>query len=140
MIRLEHSLNAGQARELLRRFRDLNLGPCGIEVAREERVEVRGCLSLDSPVERGVRYRLVGVDGSEQSLRIAWEEERLSLTLRGGLDVDAPVLLELEADVGCDRYGRVASTTLGARLDPVAPVERELEHFLRRIVRAVYAA
>ncbi len=72
MIRLEHNLNSGQARELLRKFRDLNLGPCGIEIAPHERVEVRGCLSLDHPVERGVRYRMIGVDGSDQSLRISW--------------------------------------------------------------------
>lgn len=140
MIRLEHNLNAGQARELLRRFRDLNLGPCGIEVAPSERVEVRGCLSLDHPVERGVRYRIVGVDGSEQSLRISWEGENLRLTLRHGLDLEAPIALELDADLRCDRFGRVASARLNARLDPIAPLERELEHFLRRIVRAVYAA
>lgn len=140
MIRLEHKLNAGQARELLRQFRDLNLGPCGIEIAPQERVEVRGCMSLDHPVESGVRYHIVGVDGSEQMLRIAWNGSHLQLTLRNGLAPDAPVALELDADLGCDRFGRVASTRLGARLDPVAPVERELEHFLRRIVRAVYAA
>jgi hypothetical protein len=140
MIRLEHNLNSGQARELLRKFRDLNLGPCGIEIAPHERVEVRGCLSLDHPVERGVRYRMVGVDGSDQSLRISWEGENLHLTLRNGLDLEAPIALELDADLGCDRFGRVASTRLNARLDPVAPLERELEHFLRRIVRAVYAA
>lgn len=140
MIRLEHNLNSGQARELLRKFRDLNLGPCGIEVARHERVEVRGCLSLDHPVERGVRYRLIGVDGSEQSLRIAWEGENLRLSLRNGLDIEAPITIELDADLRCDRFGRVASARLNARLDPIAPLERELEHFLRRIVRVVYAA
>lgn len=140
MIRLEHNLNSGQARELLRQFRDLNLGPCGIEVAPDERVEVRGCLSLDHPVDRGVRYRIRAVDGSEQSLRIAWDGENLHLSLRNGLELEAPIALELSADLRCDRFGRVASARLNARLDPVAPQERELEHFLRRIVRAVYAA
>jgi len=140
MIRLEHNLNQVQARELMRQFRDLNLGPCGIEVAPDERVEVQGCLSLDHPAERGVRYRIVGVDGSEQVLRIDWDGTDLRLTLRTGIEQNAEICQELGVDLRCDRFGRVGSSHLGVRMDPIAPQARELEHFLRRIVRAVYAA
>ena len=138
LIRLRDSkLDPRDARDLLRRLRDLNLGACGIEVSGEERVRLEGCLSLDAPVERGVRYRLVDAAGRPLVLDIAFREGRLRLALdpeEGARGVPR------EVDVLADRFGRLAVPELAARLDPESHPERGLERFLRRLVRGAFAS
>ena len=139
VIRPNGTISSEQARRLLRRVRDLNLGPCGIEVRDNERITVAGCLSLDHPVEMGVRYSLHEDSGRERVLGLSWNEGRLVIELianeADGSIVSAPIDVEL----GCDGLGRIAAPGLGARLHLANADAREVEHFLRRVVRAVYS-
>ena len=139
MIRPNGMASGEQARQLLRRFRDLNLGPCGIDVAQGERIVVSGCISLDHPVERGVRYCLQNLDGSERVLGIAWDEGLLHLHLSRDRTPDSPIVERLEVELDGDDSGLLSAPELGARLNLEDTDAREIEHFLRRIVRAVYA-
>jgi hypothetical protein len=43
----------------------------------------------------------------------------------------------LSVPVSCDRFGRACARAIGARVAPESTNERELEHFLRRVVRAL---
>jgi hypothetical protein len=139
VIRPNGTVNAEQARLLLRSFRDLNLGPCGIDVAQGKRVTVSGCISIDHPVERGVRYLVQGEDGAERVLAIYWTEDRLQLHLRRDRRPDSPIDEERDVELSCDGLGRLSAPDLGARMHLEDSDPREIEHFLRRIVRAVYA-
>ena len=136
VIRPTGIVSAEQARALLRRFRDLNLGSTGIEVSDRGRVLVGGCLSLDAPVESGVRYSLRELEG-ERMLVIQWDDDRLVLQLTG--PDDSTISGELGVQLACDGLGRVSAPELGARLHLESADARDIEHFLRRIVRAVYA-
>ncbi|MFT7485077.1 MAG: hypothetical protein ACI9F9_000923 [Candidatus Paceibacteria bacterium] len=138
VIRPNGTISAEQARRLLRRFRDLNLGPCGIEINDHERIVVSGCLSLDHPVENGVRYSLKDGD-RELILRIHWADEQLVLQLSDPGNSDTPLDNELGVSLSCDRLGRVSAPDLGARLHLEDGGPMDIEHFLRRIVRAVYS-
>jgi hypothetical protein len=138
VIRPNATATAEQARHLLRRFRDLNLGPCGIEVSDGGRVVVAGCLSVDHPVESGVRYCLQDEDG-ERVLRIHWSEDQLLLQLSPTDDSQAQTPDELGVPLACDGLGRVSAPELGARLHLEEAGAIDIEHFLRRIVRAVYS-
>lgn len=132
----DRRLEAREARALLRALRDLNLGAARIELSPDERVEVGGCLSLDGPVERGVRYLLRRGDGRGQVLAIVLEEDRLSMRLESADDPCAPPTRVASVRLLADPFGRVTVPGLGARLDLRRPTARELEHFLRRLVRA----
>jgi hypothetical protein len=140
VIRPNGTITAEQARSLLRSFRDLNLGPAGIEVSDRGRVVVSGCLSLDHPVESGVRYALHGEQG-ERVLNIQWKDERLRLQLSPPLHGMGPAASpgELDVPLSCDGLGRLSSPELGARLNLDNSDAMDIEHFLRRIVRAIYS-
>lgn len=135
VIRPTGTVSDEQARRLLRRIRDLNLGPAGIEVSDHGRVVVDGCLSIDAPVEGGVRYRLQ--DGGVERLLLLCCEGSL-LRIRLGSE-DSGAANELGVQLSCDGLGRVSALELGARLHLEQAGARDIEHFLRRIVRAVYA-
>lgn len=138
MIRFERDVSQAQARELLRRLRDLCPSSSGIELAPGETIRLLGCLSADQPVERGVHYALERADG---------RTERLAMRSSGASAIE----LRVERDeLGCgddglsielvtDRFGRVAAPALGARLDLAVCDPRAIEHFLRRLVRAAIA-
>lgn len=132
----DRRLEACEARALLRALRDLNLGGARIEISPSERVELSGCLSLDGPVERGVHYLLRRDDGRGEVLAIVFEDDRLLLRLEPAAAPAAEPSRVLSARLVADPFGRVTSPDLGARLDLRHPVARELEHFLRRLVRA----
>lgn len=122
-------------RDLLRSLRDLNLTGRRIAVSGGEAVLVDGCLSVDGPVERGLRYRLREAGGLERVLHLAQVAEGLELRLRGpGAERRVVVALEL------DERGRATSPDLAARLDAGKNDQRAYEHFLRRVVRRVYSA
>ena len=65
--RTPSTLAPAEARRLLRRLRDLNLVAHEVAVDGGTTVTIDGCLSLDGPVEQGVRYRLRVADGPECS-------------------------------------------------------------------------
>jgi hypothetical protein len=139
LIDLAHrAFSEDKARVLLRKLRDLNLTAGPIAVSRRLRVDLAGCLSTDAPAEGGVRYRVRLDDGSEGQIEIRGSSAGLDLELtRRGAAASAR---RLHAEVTCDRAGRACSRSLAARVAPETCDRRELEHFLRRIVRAVFRA
>ena len=139
MIRPTGSVNSEQVRLLLQRFRDLNLGPCGIDVAQGSRVVIEGCLSLDHPVELGVRYGVRDEAGRGRVLNIAWDQTQLDISLSDDDTPQARLVEHLDVDLETDDHGRLAAPELGARLNLESSDARDVEHFLRRIVRAVYS-
>lgn len=139
VIRPNGSVNAEQARHLLQRFRDLNLGPCGIDISEGSRVVIAGCLSLDHPVERGVRYCLQDDAGNERVLSILWSEPQLDIRLSHDRSPDSGDAEQLDVALGTDGLGRLSAPDLGARLNLEKSEAKDIEHFLRRIVRAVYS-
>lgn len=133
----QRAMPADQSRALLRKLRDLNLSAGPIAVTRRVHVAIAGCLSLDGPAEGGVRYRLRTADGSEGTLEIVGCSSSLALTVSGSPSL--PRARSLRVAMTCDRSGRACARDLGARVSPETCDARELEHFLRRVVRAVFA-
>lgn len=131
-----------KARALLRKLRDLNLTSGPVAVGRRACVEFAGCLSLDAPVEKGVRYRVQQSDGTTGLLELAWNEGALSVAageLSPMLPLDRlPPMRRLEVPVTRDRQGRACAPKLGARVDPESCDTRALEHFLRRVVKTMF--
>jgi hypothetical protein len=128
------SLAQDRTRVLLRKLRDLNLSAGPIAVTPGARVALAGCASTDDPAERGVRYRMRLGDGSDGTLEIHGRPEGLELRLCGPRGAAERRLL---VAVTCDRLGRACARALGARVVPETHDARELEHFLRRIVRTL---
>ncbi|MBL8857324.1 MAG: hypothetical protein JNL28_02310 [Planctomycetes bacterium] len=128
------ALSSEKARLLLRRLRDLNLNAGPVAVTRAIGVVFAGCTSLDGPAEAGVRYRLRHSDGSEGLLEIGWRDSNLELALEGAASAEKRVIA---VPVTCDRKGRACARRIGARITPESTNRRELEHFLRRIVRSI---
>jgi hypothetical protein len=123
-----------EARALLRKLRDLNLFAGPIAITRRAHLTIAGCLSLDGPAENGVRYRLRTPDGSEGTLEIVGCPSGFALSLRGTSDPAR----EMRVEMTCDHLGRTCAREAGARVSPDTCDARELEHFLRRLVRALF--
>ena len=137
MIDLSHrTMSQDKARTLLRKLRDLNLSAGPIAVTRRARVALAGCLSTDAPAEGGVRYLVRLEDGAEAFLEIRGSSTGLDLELTRR-DPAAESRL-VHAEMTCDRAGRACSRSLAARVSPETCDARELEHFLRRIVRVLF--
>jgi len=131
-------LSGAQARCLLRHLRDLNLTSERVEIGSEHTVYVEGCLSLDSPIERMLLYRLRTPEEGELSLVIRWDGDALLLSLvppSGG-----PAERERKIALFSHDERWVTAPELRARVDPESNEPRQLEHFMRRLVRGVYAA
>ena len=124
------TLPADKARTLLRRLRDLNL-VCGpVAITHELGVIVSGCLTLDTPAEAGVGYRLRDLHGREGRLDVLWSADRLDVAVSGIADKHLSVRLS------SDRLGRACAPAIGGRVRPETTSTLELEHFLRRVLRA----
>lgn len=132
----DKALPSDKARTLLRRLRDLNLTAGPVAITRDLGVVIAGCLSLDGPAEAGVRYRVRLTDGREGRLEIGFRDEHLVLSMVAATPASTR---GMEAEVTCDRRGRACVRGIGARVAPESTDPRELEHFLRRVVRAVVA-
>ncbi|MDA1265842.1 MAG: hypothetical protein O2816_12245 [Planctomycetota bacterium] len=122
------------ARSILRRLRDLNLAT-RLTIARGRNVELYGCASLDTPVERGVSYR-VREDEDQAILRLEAHGADLDIRLEHAGQPDRQLHLEL----GRDEAGRALARSILARIDISGGNARDFEHFLRRLVRGLYAA
>lgn len=131
-----HALSAEKARALLRKLRDLNLSAGPVAVKRDLAVFLGGCLSLDFPAESGVRYRVRTTDGREGLLELAWGARGLELNAIGPQPFAPRGNLRIAMKE--DRQGRAIAAELGARVRPETSDRRELEHFLRRVVRTVF--
>lgn len=125
------TLPADKARTLLRRLRDLNL-VCGpVAITRDLGVIVSGCLTLDTPAEAGVGYRLRDLHGKEGRLDVLWSHDRLDLAVSG------IATKRLSVRLSSDRMGRACAPTIGGRVRPETTSTLELEHFVRRVLRAL---
>ncbi len=126
---------ARATRRLLRKLRDVNLGAQRVAIRPDLTVSFAGCLTLDAPVEMGVRYLLRGK-----------HDERQTLTLKAdGIDLDICLQtdegeLHLCAPMGLDEKGRAVSEAISARISVEEGERRDYERFLRRVIRGVYAA
>lgn len=128
-----HSLSADKARTLLRKLRDLNLCAGPIAITRGLSVIIAGCISHDGPAENGVRYRLQLPEGLEHVLELAWCPAGLDVSI--GPPARTSERRAMRVQLTCDRKGRVCAQALGARVRADSIDRRELEHFLRRVVR-----
>ena len=127
-------LPAGRVRELLRRLRDHDLHGATLALSGGDRVRVRGCLSRDVPVESSLRY-CVRFDGRpDHVLEIRGGEGRLDLEIHE--EGSSEILRRLSYEVLSDGAGRATVPELRARARPDSNDPLEIEHFLRRIVRA----
>lgn len=129
-------LSADRARALLRKLRDLNLFSGPVAITNDLHVVLAGCLSLDGPAENGVRYRVRHSDGTEAWLEIVLQQGALQLSASALESVSGP--LSMSVELSCDRQGRALARELSARVRPESIDRRELEHFLRRIVRTLF--
>ena len=129
------TLTEDRTRALLRKLRDLNVSAGPIAVSRRLQVALGGCLSLDGPAESGVRYRLRLANGSEGLLELRGGAFGLEIAVSGPPPL--PRASRIRVDVACDDLGRVCAPALGARVSPESCDGRELEHFLRRVVRTL---
>jgi len=132
---VHHQLDSNPARRLrmlLRKLRDLNLTVRRLAVAKDSWVRLSGCLSVDRPIESGVSYRLTSDTGAEYTLELLPGETELIVNLAGSdRSHSIAVPFELEAE------GILRSDELAARVDATTVERRDLEHFMRRIVRTV---
>jgi len=147
------TISGDEARALLRRLRDSNVSTGPIVVRRGFSARLGGCTSLDAPAESGVRYRVRTSDAAERTLELAWTGGGLDLALThpmlsaahlgvhatGESGVASAAIARLRAAVTCDQHGRACIRALGARIRPGSADERQLEHFLRRAVRTLFA-
>jgi len=131
-------LSGARARCLLRHLRDLNLTSERVEIGSEHTVYVEGCLSLDSPVERLLLYRLRTQEQGELSLAIRWDGDALQLSLAP--PAGGPAERERTVELFAQGARWVTAPELRARVEPESSEPRQLEHFMRRLVRGVYAA
>jgi hypothetical protein len=137
VIELGHSiLTSDKARALLRRLRDLNWSSGPVALTRDTSARVQGCSSLDSPVEQGVRYRALNSSGTTALLEIRWTGAALEI-LAFEINPKLPVR-RLSVPMVCDRKGRICARQLGARVSPESTDTRELERFLRRVLRSLW--
>ena len=131
-------LPAASARNLLRHLRDLNLTAERVEIDPGRSVYVEGCMSLDAPVERSLLYRLRSAKHGERALAIRWDAGALQLSL--GPAAGGPAEHERTVELYAQDGHWATAPALRARVDLESSEPRQLEHFLRRLVRGVFAA
>ena len=127
---------AGRMRLVLRKLRDVNLREERVALDGDRSVLVGGCLSLDLPAERLLRYRIVSDSGEPQSLEMALTSRGLHLERRGA---QRQLLHESEIHLEGEAAGDLLSPELRCRIDPEEAGSREVEHFLRRLVRLAHS-
>ena len=120
---------------LLRRLRDLNLAAHRVAVRRDATVTLDGCLSLDAPVELGVRYRVLDEAGTPSTLHLRIVNGELEARVSS-----AGNERRIAAPFVRDETGRTALPTLAVRVAEGSNDPRAYEHLLRRVVRGLYAA
>lgn len=128
-------LDSSELRELLRRLRDLDLHAPHVAIRDQRRVSIAGCVYPDSPASNSLRYLLRGDDGTEFTLRIASEGNGLDLQLIGKGQTSP--LAQRQVQLQLDADGRLLCPELGARVAVGSAGEKELDHFLRRLVRGL---
>lgn len=124
-----------RVRALLAKIRDLDLHASRIAVATGLNVSLLGCSTPDSAAGRPLRYRLSSCHGDEQlELRQRGSTLEIDRLNTEGQCVDT----RLVALTGGDQ-GTLTAAEISARIDPEQAGPRDVERFLRRIVRSVFA-
>ncbi len=131
------SLPAPDARQLLGKLRDLDLRSASIALTPELSVRMQGCVSLDAPMGHSLHYRLHSPAHGDCNLEVGWEDGALRLVLR---DVERRTLNQRDVPLLKDLEGRALAPDMAARMSPRSSSRREVEHFLRRVVRAAFPA
>lgn len=135
------SLSGTRARTLLRKLRDANVQSPPVRVARELAISLEGCLTLDGSAEEGLRYRLRTSRGEEGVLAIEWWQGSLKVGLEGlpgrGEGSEARTCA---ARLVADDEGRALAPEFLARVHPETAGPREVERFMRRLVRGLFRA
>ncbi len=131
-------LAASRLRALLGKLRDANLHVPHVAIAGKRSVSVMGCLSLDSPVEHALRYLLRWSDGSEEVLSIEAADGALDLA-RSNHSGD-PCGSRYAVPLFADEQGRATAPSCKARIDPEIASMRDVQRFMRRLLRGVLSA
>jgi len=119
---------------LLQRFRDLNLADGVVNLSGGEKVRIKGCTSLDHPVERGVRYSLSYEDGKTGIVELEWRDGRIHTNRSKGPAIDHPC----GTSFGLNGHpmGLVEISSLRAAIDLSSASSEDFEVLLGRIVEA----
>lgn len=134
MERTFESLPHAAIRRLLRRLRDLNLAS-RVAVRPGAFVRLKGCSSVDAPVESGVRYQLLDDQGHLSTLELTAGDGTVELRL-----ADAYGERRIAAPCVHDGAGHGSLPTLAARWPVESTDPRAYARVLRRVVRGFYAA
>jgi hypothetical protein len=131
-------LSAEGSRRILYKLRDLNLLAERLHLADGRRVELRGCLHPDAPVNGHVHYRLGLTDQEEQLLGINIKDSRLHLTL-GTSETGQPSRSRF-LPISVDEEGRANCAQIQTTLDLNTAERPELQAFLQELVLACLPA
>ena len=128
-------LAPARLRALLCKLRDADLHRRHVALAGSRRVSIEGCLSRDSPVGQVLRYLLRWPNGSQSVLELNVSGGELLVEVCG--QDGTPAAERRTIALTTDERGRATAPSWGARIDPDSAGERDLDRFLRRIVRGL---
>lgn len=133
-----HHLSAEISRRILYKLRDLNLSAERLRLADGRRVDFKGCLEADAPVNGDLCYRLT-LDGEHDChFTIALDRGRLHLALatpNARLSSRSRYLNLLQNEAG-----HIGAPQLVADLDPETAVGEQVADFLRALTLACLPA
>ena len=133
-----HHLSAESSRRILYKLRDLNLLAERMRLDDGRRVDMRGCLHPDAPVNGKVYYRLGMGESEEILLGIDIKDSRLHLTISTSETGTPSRSRYLPMTV--DDAGRARSAQIATTLDPDSTDRIELQAFLQELVLACLPA
>ncbi len=130
------NLSARSARALLHRLRDANV--TARSSAGTPSFRLVGCLSLDAPVETGVRYGIVLASGERRVLQFGWRDSVLVLEL--GDERPGPCVSRARALAARENAdGEFEVGELAAAVHPECNDPERLTPFLLALARAALA-
>jgi hypothetical protein len=131
-------LTAEDSRLILYKLRDLNLLAERLHLSDGRRIDLKGCLHPDAPINGQVHYRLGLTNGEELLLGIDLKDSRLHLTLSAtetGIPTRSRYL-----PITLDKAGRANCAQIQTTLDPNTADRSELQAFLQELVLACLPA
>ncbi|MEO0649974.1 MAG: hypothetical protein AAFZ65_04785 [Planctomycetota bacterium] len=128
-------LPPARARTLLAKLRDLDLHSARISIATGLDVSLDGCSTPDASAGRPLLYRLTSCRGDAR-LELRLEDGGLTIERR---DEQGSSLGSRHVRLTGGPSGLVTAPEISARIDPEQAGEREVERFLRRVVRSAFA-
>ena len=109
-----------------------------MQLSDGKEVRIIGCISLDHPVERGVRYRLSFDDGRTEVVELEWRDGRLHTKS----SEESAEGLHSETSFGLNGHpaGLVELSGLHSAIDLSSASSEDFEVLLGRIVEATVGA